>query len=139
VYVRIASPDENVEIIRRGLQVFNERDVDAAVGTWHEDGEFAPAMAGAVEGKTYRGHAELRRYFDDLFGSFSDVHVEDPELRDLGDRVLILYRLIVHGRDSDLTIDQPAGALYELRDGKTVYARSFLSRAEALEAAGLSE
>src|SRR5207249_7515049 len=86
-----------------GLQVFNERDVDAAVGTWHEDGEFAPAMAGAVEGKTYRGHAELRRYFDDLFGSFSDVHVEDPELRDLGDRVLILYRLIVHGRDSDLT------------------------------------
>jgi hypothetical protein len=38
-----------------------------------------------------------------------------------------------------MTIDQPGGAVYELRDGKIVWASSFLSQAEALEAAGLSE
>jgi ketosteroid isomerase-like protein len=63
--------------------------------------------------------------------------VEDVEFRDLGDRVLVLYRLHVRGRDSDLEIDQPAGAVYELRDGKIVRARSYLTRREALEAAGV--
>ncbi len=130
---------ENVEIVRRNYRAFTARQLDAALEGWGPEGEWVPAMAGAVEGKSYRGHAEIRRYFDDLFASFSDVRVEDLDFTDLGDRVLVLYRLIVRGRDSDVAIDQPGAALYEFRDGKIATGRSFLSQAEALEAAGLRE
>src|SRR6266542_3314292 len=101
---------ENVEVIRRSYEAFNARDWDRTIELWDSDGEWKPAMAAAVEGKVYRGHAEIRRYYDDLLESFAEVRAEDPEFRDLGDRVLVLYRLIVRGRDSDIAIDQPGAA-----------------------------
>jgi ketosteroid isomerase-like protein len=128
---------ENVEIVRRTYEAFDRGEVYLDI--WDPEAEFRPAMAGAVEGKVYRGHSELRHYLDELFESFTEVRVDKPEFKDLGDRVLVLYQLRVEGRDSDMTIDQPGGAVYELRDGKIVWASSFLSQAEALEAAGLSE
>jgi len=107
---------ENVDVVGRTYEAFDRREMYLDV--WHPEAEFRPAMAGAVEGKVYRGHSEMRHYLNELFESFSEVLVEDREFRDLGDRVLVLYRLRVQGRDSDLEIDQPGAALYELRDGK---------------------
>jgi ketosteroid isomerase-like protein len=128
---------ENVEVVRRTYEAFERREF--YLDAWDTEAEWRPAMAGAVEGKVYRGHSELRHYLDELFESFSEARVENPEFRDLGDRVLVLYRLRVHGRDSDVAVDQPAAALYELRDAKIVWAASFLSQSEALQAAGVRE
>jgi len=64
------------------------------------------------------------------------VRPHDTDFRDLGNRVLALYRL-VRGRDSGVAIDQQGGTVYELRGGKIVHGRSYLSHGEALEAAGL--
>ena len=128
---------ENVDVVGRTYEAFDRREMYLDV--WHPEAEFRPAMAGAVEGKVYRGHSEMRHYLNELFESFSEVLVEDREFRDLGDRVLVLYRLCVQGRDSDLEIDQPGAALYELRDGKILWAASYLSQADALKAAGVSE
>ncbi len=127
---------ENVEVVRRSFEAFNAKDWDGAIELWDSDGEWKPAMAAAVEGKVYRGHAEIRGYYDDLLDSFAEVRTEDPEFRDLGDRVLTLYQLIVRGRDSDVVINQPGAVLHELRDGKIVRAASYLSQEQALRAAG---
>ena len=130
---------ENVETARLYIEAFRSGQHDLADEVWDADGEWIPAMAGAVEGKVYRGPAGQRRYLDDLFESFSEVRLDDIEFRDLGDRVLVLYRLNVRGRDSNLTVDRPGGIAFEVRDGKIVHGRSYLSRQEALEAVGLSE
>jgi ketosteroid isomerase-like protein len=130
---------ENVEIVRRNLEAFERRDFDLALEGWDPGGEWIPAMAGAVEGEVYRGRLALRRYFDELFESFSEVRLEDRELRDLDDRVLALYRLRVRGQDSGVAIDQPGGTVYKLRDRMIVHGHSYLSRQQALEAAGLWE
>ena len=130
---------ENVEIIRRSLEMFDSREFDAAVELWDAEGEWIPAMAGAVENNAYRGHVALRRHFVELFESLSEVRVDDVELQDLGNRVLGVYRLSVRGRDSGVAVDQPGGVVYQLRGGKIVHGRSYLSHAEALEAVGLSE
>ena len=53
--------------------------------------------------------------------------------------MLALYWLSVRGQDSGVAVDQPGGTIYELRDGKLVHGRSYLSQPEALEAAGLPE
>ena len=39
----------------------------------------------------------------------------------------------------DITVDNPGTYLYEIKGGKVVSMRTFTDRAEALEAAGLSE
>ena len=129
---------ENVEIVRRAIEGFNSRDFDACVELWDAEGEWIPAMAGAVEDNAYRGHVDLRRYFDELFESFSEVGLDDVELKDLGNRVLVLYTLSVRGRDSGVTVDQPGGIVYQLRGGKIVQGRSYLSHGETLDAVGLA-
>lgn len=58
--------------------------------SWDSEAEWVPAMAGAVEGRVYRGTEELQAYFAELFDSFAEVRLEDREYRDLGDRVLML-------------------------------------------------
>ena len=128
---------ENVEIVRKNLEAFQRGQFDSVTELWDSDGEWMPAMAGVVENKVYRGHAGLRRYFDELFESFSKVRPHDTEFRDLGNRVLVLYRLSVRGRDSGVAIDQQGGTVYELRGGKIVRGRSYLSHGEALKAVGL--
>jgi ketosteroid isomerase-like protein len=129
---------ENVEVVRRSFDAFKHHHFDAAVEMWDPEGEWTPAMAGAIETKVYRG-TDTRRYFDDLFESFSEVRIDHLELRDCDDHVLALYRLTVRGYDSGLPIEQLGGTVYEVRGGKIVYGRSYLSRREALKAVGLAE
>ena len=130
---------ENVEVVRRSLEAFKCKEFDAAVESWDAEADWIPAMAGAVEDTVYRGRVAMRRYFDELFESFSEVRLDDVELKDLGNRVLALYILRVRGLDSGVAVDQPGGVVYQLRGGKIVHGRSYLSHAEALEAVGLSE
>ena len=131
--------EENVEVVRRHYEAFDRRQLDAAVEGWDSQGEWIPAIAGAVEGKVYVGIDGFRAYFEELLDSFSEVRLENREFRDLDDRVLVLYDLRVRGHDSGVAIDQPGGALYTFRSGRIVKGRSFLSRVEALEAVGLRE
>jgi ketosteroid isomerase-like protein len=126
---------ENVEAVRLTVEAINERRFDDAARNWDTQGEWRPAMAGLLEGKTYRGEKALRRYFDDVTENFSELQIVDPEFRDLGDRVLVLYRLRVRGQDSGVPVEEPGGIVYELRDGKIVSGESYLSHEEALEAA----
>lgn len=130
-------PAGNVDVVRAIYDAFNRGDDEPIGELWAPDAEWRPAMAGGVENRVYRGHDEIRRYRADLFTSFSSAQAEDAEFRDLGDRVLVLFRLVVRGRDSDVTIDQPIGAVYELRDGRVVRGQSYMDRRDALEAAGV--
>jgi len=130
---------ENVEVVRRNLEAFQHGRFDSSVALWDAEGEWTPAMAGAVDDRVYRGHAALRRYFEELFANFSEVRLHDVAFRDLGNRVLALYRLSVRGRDSGVAIEQQGGTVYELRGGKILHGRSYLSHGEALKAVGLEE
>ena len=126
---------ENVEVVRRNHDAFERQEI--AIEGWDPEGEWIPAMAGAVEGKTYRGTEGLLNYSREFFGSFSEVRLENSEFKDLGDRVLVLYELRVRGHDSGVAMHQSGGALYTFRSGKIIHGCSFLSQDEALEAAGL--
>jgi len=129
---------EDVEVVRRSFDAFKHGYLDSSVELWDAAGEWTPAMAGAIETKVYRG-ADTRRYFEDLSNTFSEVRVDDLQLRDCGERVLALYTLTVRGHDSGVPIEQPAGAVYVVRGGKLVYGRSYLSQVEALDAVRLVE
>ena len=103
------------------------------------EGELHSAIVGGAEGNVYRGHEGFRRWVADSFESFQEVRNEWSEFRDLGDRVLAFGHVKARGRESGMELDSPMGWVFTVRRGKVVKAEGFLSRDDALKAAGLSE
>jgi ketosteroid isomerase-like protein len=131
--------EENVERTLLMTDAFNRRDVEAALEFWDDEGVWHPAIEALTEGRrTYRGPAEMRQYYRDLAEFAEESHIEWSEGYDLGDQVLLLGHLSMRFA-SGVELDQEAGCLYTWRNAKCVEARPYMSRAEALEAAGLSE
>ena len=131
---------ENVELSLRLIDVWNRRDVEAAVALWDPEGVWYPPFE-RLEGRTYRGPTEARQYYEDLAEFSEESHVELAEVHDLGEQVLGLGR-IWHRFASGVELDQPAAFLFTWRKGKCAEARGWIGQsahADALEAAGLSE
>ena len=90
-------------------------------------------------GDPYRGHAGVRDWWENVFGIWSDISGEIEEVRDLGAVTVTRVRFRGHGIESDAPWEQTQWHVAEWRQGKIIRWRAFLSEAEALEAAGLSE
>ena len=131
--------EENVELVRRALEAFPRGNMEEMLSYLDPEIEWHSAIVGGAEGNIYRGHEGFRIWYADSFESFETLSNEWSEFRDLGDRVLAFGRVKARGRESGVELDSPMGWVFTLRGGRTVKAQGFLSRAEALEAAGLEE
>jgi ketosteroid isomerase-like protein len=130
---------ENVEILKRGIDAYNRRDIDTFADLTTADVEWFPALDRTVEGRGYRGREGMERWFETVSDTWEELHVLGDEIRDLGDRVLVLGRVEGRGRGSGVQVDTPAGFVVDFHDGKMSRCRAFLDHGEALRAAGLSE
>jgi ketosteroid isomerase-like protein len=128
---------ENVELTRRGVQAFNDRDLDALLALLHDDVEITPILA-AMEG-SFRGHDGVRRWWAGLIGGFPEINIEVSEVRDLGDITVAGWRVSGRGAESDTPFDATVWQMHQWRRGKCVRWHAYPSKSEALEAAGLSE
>ncbi len=130
---------QNVELVKRGIDAFNRRDLDAYDDLYTSDFEWFPALTGTVEGGGYRGREGLETWFVEARDTWEWFRALADEFRDLGDRVLVLGRIEARGRGSGVQLDAPAGMLFEFRGGKISRDRTYLDHGEALRAAGLCE
>jgi ketosteroid isomerase-like protein len=129
---------ENVEIVTRAVDAFNERDVEAFVALTTPDFEWTTSMA-AVEGEVFVGRKGIETYFGRMGESWDEFLLVSGEFRDLGDRVLWHGDLKGRGRLSGVPVTSPLDILFDFRGGKISHSRSYLDHGEALRAAGLSE
>jgi ketosteroid isomerase-like protein len=129
---------ENVEIVKRLMDAFNERDLDTFVEITTPDFEWTTSMT-AVEGEIFRGREGIETYFGRMRDAWDEFRALASEFRDLGDRVLWLGRLEGRGRGSGVPVTAPLDILFDFRDHEISRIRSFLDHAKALRAAGLSE
>jgi ketosteroid isomerase-like protein len=131
---------ENVEIVKRVMDAFNRRDMDAAFDeVLAPDFELFPALVGAVEGGSFRGREGLTAYIKVLSEAWEEVRLCADEFRDLGDSVLVLGRAEGRGRGSGIEVDAPLATIYDCRDNKIWRSRNYLDHGEGLRAAGLAE
>jgi ketosteroid isomerase-like protein len=132
--------EENVEIVRRAIDVFNESGFDG-FGTselvaddieFHEPPEQpAPRVAHGREG--------VRRMTKEFDSAWAEHKSEAEEIRALdADRVLLISVEHFKGRDG-IDVEAPFAAIFTLRDAKIVRWQAFWDRQTALGAAGLSE
>jgi ketosteroid isomerase-like protein len=131
--------EENVEVIRDIIAAMNEGDYERAMGHLADDvvlGNPAGVFAG-----TFRGREAVGEWFGDWFRTFDwNVHIDIREIAEIGDDcILLVHDLRGRGRGSGVDVEQTFAYLYRLREGKIARMDGYLSREEALEAAGLSE
>jgi uncharacterized protein len=131
---------EDVEILREGFEQFARGDVESVLERLDPDVDWQPAIGPILGVEAVRGREAMRKFLTrDLFDGFSEFRAEALAYEDLGDAVLVTVRYVGRGESTGLEMDQAATSLYRLRDGKVVSMRDYSTRAEALEAAGLSE
>jgi ketosteroid isomerase-like protein len=127
---------ENAEIVRRSVEALNRRDLDGYLARMDPDVEITSLVVGT---SPYRGHQGVRTYWQDLLGTVPDLRIEIEELRDLGELLLFAVRARGHAAHSDVPFEDLIWTTAKARDGKCISWHAHPSKAEALEAVGLSE
>ena len=133
---------ENVETVQRAVAAWNADDLDAFLAELDADVEWQPAIESGLEGKatTYRGHDGARRIWKQDRGEAWERLTNRPqEFRDLGESVLVLGHIDMTARVTGIEFRQEVGEVFDLRAGKIVRIRDFLTHAEAIETVGLSD
>jgi ketosteroid isomerase-like protein len=128
---------ENVELVRRAFDAFNRRDLDAALALLDDNVEFGSRLAGMEGG--FHGHRGVRRWWQIIREASPDRIIEIVDARALGDVTLTLARARGHGAVSQIPYEETAWSVARWRDKKATWWGVFPTRAEALEAVGLSE
>jgi ketosteroid isomerase-like protein len=132
---------ENVELARTSIDLFNHRDLSALAELSQEDFEFVSVLT-AVDagGATYRGSQAWTSYFAAMDETWEEWRVEDSEVFDAGDDgVAAVFRIVGKGKHSGVPVEHAIGVAYRIRQGKLWRMRAYLDPREALKAVGLEE
>ncbi len=137
--------EENVEVVRRqieGFQAGMERGDPGAVfdaRTVAADAEWI--VREGMDGRTvWVGREEFVQFIRTWTEEFEGWSIQVEQLIDAGDdRVVALTRQSGTGKGSGVPVELDLGLIYELKDGRVIRITNYLTHAEALEAAGLSE
>jgi ketosteroid isomerase-like protein len=129
----------NVELLRKGIDALNRRDVDLWLDYAAPEIEWLPAGPAAVEREVYRGYDEMRSGITAAWETWDVFEFQEDQVRDLGDSALWLGRVKMHGNASGVELDQEFAVHGVVHDGKFILIHTFLSWQEALGAMGLSE
>lgn len=128
---------ENVEIVRRGVEAFNRRDMAAIRAVTHPQVERIedPRYPGA---QTFHGpdgvEQSVRKWWDAW-----DIELDPEDFIELGDQVVVTGHGHWRGQGSDMTLTAEFASVYEVRDDKIARAEVFGSRQAALQAVGLRD
>jgi ketosteroid isomerase-like protein len=131
-------PRDKVEVARRAIDAYNRRDVDglfAELAT--PDFEYYPGIVRALDGTGYLGREGVERFKVDTVENWEELQNIPEEFRDLGDRVLVLFRLRGRGKGSSAPVDQPCACILDFRGDRIWRNRVYLDRAEAMRVVGL--
>jgi ketosteroid isomerase-like protein len=133
---------ENVERIRRGYEAFNRGDLISAAKDFDPGIEWRIPfqLPDSPPDETYRGREEVIRFWTTWRAAFDDFRLELEEIIDAGDRVVVFAAVRGRGAESGADVGTPSfPQVWTLGDdGRPLRVEMYTSRAEALEAVGLS-
>jgi ketosteroid isomerase-like protein len=133
--------EENVEIVRQAVAAIGRGDADAFVALASPDVEWEDSVFWSETPRVYRGRAELREWFNQIFVEpWEGYHLEITEIIEAADDLVLVAGLATaRGKDSGVETQMRSWQLTWFADGKPTRRKIFLTRAEALEAAELEE
>jgi ketosteroid isomerase-like protein len=129
---------ENVEVVRRFFDALERRDFDAALKDVAPDCEFDNSSNLGEWRGVHRGHDQIRQLWRSFLEPWESFWPEQDEVIDAGDRVVACGTAHLRGRDG-IEVTAKQSFVFTFRDGVVTHVEALNERAEALEAAGLSE
>lgn len=130
--------EQNVELIRRIVEAFNARDIDAYIALCDPNIEWHSTFS-AVGGAIYHGHEGLRKWHRELEETWGEeIRIEPEAIFDLGECTLLFAILHGRGRQSGAEVAMPYAAVNRSRDGLSVYGKAYANREDALRDLGVS-
>lgn len=130
---------ENVQLVRQVYEAAASRDLPTVLRLYDERVELDASRVGMFS-EVFRGHDGLRKLFRDWHEAWGEIEYSYEELIDAGeDEVVSVVTRRARGKASGVDVEHPFALLWTLRNGRVIRVVWFLSRAEALEAAGLAE
>jgi len=122
-------------IAEAAYRALNSGDLDAFLALTAHDVEFTSLVAEA-EGRTFRGHAGVRAWWETVRGAFEDPRWALLDMRASGDGV-VKFRLA--GTLAGVAVEQTMWQAATAQEGKLRWWAFFRTEDEALEAAGLRQ
>jgi ketosteroid isomerase-like protein len=129
---------KNVEIIQRG---YSGGDINSRVlvEILHPEVELLGAIGGMEEGNITLGREAVAQALDVDSEIWEERRMELQRIIDAGDRVIALVHEYRRGKGSGVAVEADIALVYGFKEGQVVRIEPYMSQADALEAAGLSE
>lgn len=127
----------NVDIVRRAMIAWQSGALGEMDRLMDPDGEWRPTPLSGSKRDVYVGPDGFRDWASEMISRHTEVRNEIDEIRDLGDRVLVLGR-VVESKEGETRLDAQLAWLFELRDGRIASGTGFADPREAYRAAGLA-
>ena len=131
---------ESVEIVKANFEAFAARGLDGWMELFADDVEYrAPEGSIDVVGPIH-GKPALRAWLEQWLDAFEEFWFEAVEFIEAGeDQVVVVERFGGRAKISGIETEQTQAFVSTTRHGKIVRCYEFMTRAEALEAAGVSD
>jgi ketosteroid isomerase-like protein len=130
--------EADVEVVRRAIEALNRRDRSTARALWRSDAEIDWSRSiGPLKG-VYRGRGEIESFQSEFWSTFEKVELEAHGFKWAGSDVVVPNTARLRGRDG-MEVIARSTFVYTVENGQIIRLRMFQERAEALDAAGLSE
>jgi len=133
--------EEQVAVAEAVVRFWNARERESFLALFHPDGIWSSAIKRQVEGEgLYRGREEIGRFWDEWHGVWDELKIVFSEVSNPHDGCVFAWgALRGSGKASGVDTERPFGWVCQVEDGLIREVRAYLTRDEALEAAGLSE
>ncbi len=129
-----------MEIVRKGLALFSDGDLEGTLELIDEDALWEPSGRFVGWGETYRGHEAIRRFWAAWTEAWKTLTLDAVEAVALDEeRVLSDTRYRGIGRASGVPTEMHLTQLWTVKGGKITRFQSFATREQALEAAGVRD
>src|SRR6478752_7503544 len=106
---------ENVELVRKLNDVFNEHSFIENADLLDPDMVWDMSHVGLPDAASFTGHLGVLGFLNTLTESFASEHIDAEDIVDSGDQVLVMVRLSGRGRTSGIDVDQRFAMVWTLR------------------------
>jgi ketosteroid isomerase-like protein len=133
-----AMSQENVEIVRRAVEAWDQNASEAAKKFWATDIEWHDPP-NLPDPRVVRGRDAVAAYLTEQVNAVGDIDVTLVDVRTKDEAVVLRMEMTIHGSESGVDVPGELAQVVDVADSRLRRVRLFRTWEEALEAAGLSE
>jgi ketosteroid isomerase-like protein len=132
--------EENVEVVRRFMQLYAEQHIDAALPELDPAVQFDWSNSPAPDSGVYSGHTGVRAFWEGRDEALAERRLDLVQaITAAPDTVVYTARMRERGRASGVEVTTQIALVWKLREGKIIRCTVYQTSEEALKAVGLAE